>query len=59
MQAVHSFPPQRQVLLLPALIKSVDLDTAEAVLLQDLLCVIISVERIHQHKRNVSVVGLV
>lgn len=43
----------------PALVKGVYLDTVVCVLLQDLLCVFICVERVHENQGHVCVVSLV
>lgn len=58
-QASFPFHPKWRSLLIPALIKSVDLHTAVTVFLQDFLCVIIRVEGIHENQRNIGVVGFV
>lgn len=44
---------------LPALIKGVNLDSGVSVLLQNLLCVFICVERVHENQWYVCVVSLV
>lgn len=43
----------------PALVKGVYLDSVVCVLLQDLLCVFICVEGVHEDQRNICVVGLI
>lgn len=58
-QAGFPFYPRWRSLLIPALIKSIDLHTAVTVFLQDFLCVVICVEGIHENQRNVRVVGFV
>lgn len=45
--------------LSPALVKGVYLDAVVCVLLQDLLCVFICVERVHEDQGHICVVSLV
>lgn len=43
----------------PALIESVDFDLVVFVFLQDLLCILVGVEGVHEYKRHVSIKGFV
>lgn len=43
----------------PALIESVDFDLVVFVFLQDLLCILVGVEGVHEYKRHISIKGFV